>query len=317
MQSEKLKVAVIGVGSLGQHHARVYAEMEDVALVGVVDQDLNRAKEIAAKYDCEAYHEIDPLFGHIDAASVVVPTLYHHPVSKRLLEQGVHLLLEKPMTTTLAEADELIALSEQSGALLQIGHIEQFNAGVRALKKHLSQPRFFECHRIGPFVGRGTDVHVILDLMIHDLDIILSLVPSELSEIRAVGTSVLTPQIDIANVRLAFENGCVANITASRVSQEKLRKIRIFQSDAYFSLDYMAQAMVIYRREIQADGTPTIKVEKIAAEKEESLKAELAAFIQSVRTQSTPQISGREGRRALDLALRIVDLIKNGQATGP
>lgn len=316
MNEKKLKLAVVGVGSLGQHHARVYAEMPGVALVGVVDRDLQRAQDIAAKYACEAYDRIEPLIGQIDAASIVVPTVHHYAVSKRLLEEGVHLLLEKPMTTTLDEADALIAASRQSGVVLQIGHIEQFNAGIRALKQHLTRPRFFECHRLGPFVGRGTDVHVILDLMIHDLDIVLSLVPSTLSEIRAVGTSVLTPQIDIANVRLAFADGCVANITASRVSQEKLRKIRIFESEAYFSMDYIAQEMVIYRRKIQTDGTPTIQVEKIAAEKEESLKAELAAFIQSIRTQSAPQVSGDAGRRALALALQIVDLIKNGQSSG-
>ncbi len=317
MDKQQLKVAVIGVGSLGQHHARVYTEMAGVELLGVVDSDLQRAKEIASLNHCQAFSELDPLLGKIDAASVVVPTVYHHPVAKVLLQQRVHLLLEKPMTTTLEEADDLIAIADRTGAILQVGHIEQFNAGLRTLKRHLTHPRFFECHRISPFVARGTDVHVILDLMIHDIDIVLSLVPSKLTEIRAVGTSVLTPQIDIANVRLAFSDGCVANLTASRVSQDKLRKIRIFQPDAYFSLDYMRQEMRVYRRLIRSDGTPTIVVDKILTEKEESLKAELSAFVQSVRIQGRPKVSGKDGRRALDVALRIVDLIKNDQESQP
>ncbi|MFQ5597352.1 MAG: Gfo/Idh/MocA family protein [Nitrospiria bacterium] len=314
---KKLKLAVVGVGSLGQHHARVYSEMEDVALVAVVDSNMARAKEIASKYDCLPFDRIDPLIGRIDAASIVVPTAHHHPVAKVLLNQGVHLLLEKPMTNTLEEADDLIGVSERSAAMLQIGHIEQFNAGFRTLKKYLQQPRFFECHRIGPFVARGTDVHVILDLMIHDIDIILSLLTAELTEIRAVGTSVLTPQIDIANVRLAFSDGCVANITASRVSQDKLRKIRVFQSDAYFSLDYMRQEMRVYRRVLKTDGTPSIEISQVAAEKEESLKAELSSFVRSIRSQAGPHVSGEDGRRALEVALRIVDLIKNGQSSLP
>ncbi len=317
MNNKKMKVAVVGVGSLGQHHARVYSELEEVELVAIVDTDLNRAKEIASKFQCEAWADLSSLSGLVDAASVVVPTSVHHSVSKILLEQGIHLLLEKPMTTTLAEADDLIAVSERTGAMLQIGHIEQFNAGVRALKTHLKHPRFIECHRINPFVARGTDVHVILDLMIHDIDIILSLVPSELAEIRASGSAVLTSNIDIANVRLAFENGCVANITASRVSNLKLRKIRIFQPNGYFSLDYAKQEMMIYRRLDEGGDFPEIKIDKIIAEKEESLKAELSSFIQSIRAQSAPMVSGRDGRRALEVALQIVDLIKQHEQSFP
>lgn len=313
MNLEKIKVAVVGVGSLGQHHARVYSEMEEVVLVGVVDPDLERAKDIASKFHCRAYPDLASLYGQIDAASVVVPTSLHHAVSKPLLEQGIHLLLEKPITTTLEEADDLITLAKRTGAMLQVGHIEQFNTGVVMLKKHLHQPRFIECHRVAPFVGRGTDVHVILDLMIHDIDIILSLVSANLQEIRAVGTSVLTQMIDIANVRLAFSDGCVANITASRISLEKLRKIRVFQTDAYFSLDYTNQKMQVCRRKIQADGTPEITSALISTEKEEPLKGELSSFIGSIRSGEIPKVSGEDGRRALDIALQIVDLIQHGQ----
>ncbi len=310
---QKTKVAVIGVGSLGQHHARVYSEMEDVELVAVVDASEVRAQEIATKFGCRYYTDLTQVTEKIDAASVVVPTPEHHAVAKILLGKGIHLLLEKPITKTLEEADDLIAISKRTGAMLQIGHIEQFNTGVKMLKEYLINPRFIECHRVAPFVGRGIDVHVILDLMIHDIDIILSLVPSELSEIRATGTSVMTEMIDIANVRLAFANGCVANITASRISLEKLRKIRIFQPDAYFSLDYANQEMRVCRRVLQADGTPSITSDKVFTEKEEPLKGELTAFIGAIRTDEIPKVSGEDGRKALDVALQIVDLIKDGQ----
>ncbi len=315
MKRQKTRLAVVGVGSLGQHHARVYSEMENVELVAVVDTDGGRAEEIASRFHCHAYNNPAELLGKIDAASIVVPTSLHHAVSKIFLEAGIHLLIEKPITTSLSEADDLISISKKTGALLQVGHIEQFNTGVRMLKEHLTHPRFIECHRVGPFVGRGTDVHVILDLMIHDIDMILSLVPAELTEIRAAGTSVLTNMIDIANVRLAFSDGCVANITASRVSQQKLRKIRIFQPDAYFSLDYANQEMMVYRRLIKPETQPEITVEKITTEKEEPLKAELCSFVDVVRSEGTPKISGEDGRRALDVALRVVELIKNEQSS--
>lgn len=310
MSKKKTKVAVVGVGSLGQHHARVYSEMENVELVAVVDKDEKRAVEIAAKFECAVYTDLKPLYGTIDAASIVVPTSAHHTVSKPLLKEGIHLLLEKPITSTLQEADDLITTSKASGALLQVGHIEQFNTGVILLKKHLNNPRFIECHRVSPFVGRGTDVHVILDLMIHDIDIILSLVPSALKEIRASGTAVLTTMIDIANVRLAFENGCVANITASRISLTKLRKIRIFEHDAYYSLDYAQQKMAVFRRVFEDDGSPKITSEHFSTNKEEPLKGELASFISSIQTGDLPKVSGEDGQRALDVALQIVDLIK-------
>lgn len=314
---KKIKVAVVGVGYLGEHHARIYSELPDVELVGVVDLSLERVRKVAADRGCEALTDLSALFGKVDAASVVVPTPAHFKVSKALLENGIDLLLEKPMTATLDEADELLALAEKRERMLQVGHVERFNAGVRKLKDGLVQARFIECHRMGPFVERGTDVHVILDLMIHDIDIILSLVPSELVEIRATGVPVLTPQIDIANVRLAFANGCVANVTASRVSRERLRKIRIFQPETYLSLDYLLQELVICRR-VAAPGSsrPEVTIDKIQIEKEEPLKAELSAFIQAVRTRSVPKVSGEDGRRALAVALQVVDLIQKGNADG-
>lgn len=310
--SKKIKVAVVGVGYLGEHHARIYSELPGVELVGVVDLNVERAEKIAADRQCEAFTDVSALFGKVDAASVVVPTPAHFKVSKALLENGVDLLLEKPMTATLQEADELLALADQKGRMLQVGHVERFNAGVRKLKEGLIQPRFIECHRMGPFVERGTDVHVILDLMIHDIDIILSLVSSELVEVRATGVPVLTPQIDIANVRLAFANGCVANVTASRVSRERLRKIRIFQPETYLSLDYLLQELVICRRVAAPGGSrPEVTIDKVQIEKEEPLKAELSAFIQAIRTRSVPKVSGEDGRRALAVALQVVDLIKH------
>lgn len=312
--SEKVKVAVVGVGYLGQHHARIYSELPGVELVGVVDLDFARAEQIAALHRCQPFSDVAALFGKIDAASVVVPTGAHFKVAKALLENGIDLLLEKPMTSTLEEADQLLALSERKGRTLQVGHVERFNAGVRKLKENVGLAKFIECHRMGPFAERGTDVHVILDLMIHDIDIILSLVPAELVEIRAVGVPVLSGQIDIANVRLAFSNGCVANVTASRVSRERLRKIRIFQTEAYLSLDYILQELIVARRMTSpGEVKPTVTLNKIEIAKEEPLKEELGAFVESVRTRSFPRVSGQEGRKALAVALEIVELIENAQ----
>ncbi|MFQ5949301.1 MAG: Gfo/Idh/MocA family protein, partial [Nitrospiria bacterium] len=271
-----------------------------------------RAKKIASEYHCEAFPDIVSLSGKVDAASVVVPTLAHFQVTKELLKNGIDILLEKPMTSTVEEADALLSLSAQTGRILQVGHIEQFNAGVKKLKEYLTQARFIECHRMGPFVPRGTDVHVILDLMIHDIDIILSLVPSDLTELRAVGVPVLTPQIDIANIRMAFANGCVANVTASRVSREKLRKIRIFQPNSYLSLDYMQQELMVGRRITQPDGVAKVTIDKIEIEKEEPLKAELSDFVYVLQTRSAPKVSGEAGRKALAVSLQVVDLIKRG-----
>ncbi|HIE64877.1 MAG TPA: Gfo/Idh/MocA family oxidoreductase [Nitrospiria bacterium] len=310
MEKKKIKAAVVGVGSLGRHHARIYSELDQVELVGVSDLNMEQAKDIASKHHCEVFPDLASLSGKVDVASVVVPTKAHCQVAKNLLENGIDILLEKPMTSTVEEADQVLALAEKTGRILQVGHIEQFNSGVKKLKESLTQAHFIECHRMGPFATRGTDVHVILDLMIHDIDIILSLVPSEIVEIRAVGVPVLTPQIDIANVRLAFENGCVANVTASRVSMEKLRKIRIFQADSYLSLDYMNQELIVGKRIFREGEIPKVSVDKIKVEKEEPLKSEIEAFIHAVQTRSVPKVSGEAGRKALEVSLRIVELIQ-------
>ena len=238
----KIKVAVIGVGFFGERHAKSYFELKEAELVGVVDPNMERAKEIARQYRCEAFSDIAELFGRIDAASIVTHTLAHYETAKRLLSEGIDILIEKPMTSTLEEADEINHLAHQKIHIVQVGHIERFNPAFHKLKEHVTSPRFIECHRTGPFVNRATDVSVVLDLMIHDIDLILSLVPSEIRHIDAVGTSVITNEIDIANARLSFVNGAVANITASRVSSEPVRKIRVFQEEEYLSLNFCVKS---------------------------------------------------------------------------
>ncbi|MBI3608021.1 MAG: Gfo/Idh/MocA family oxidoreductase [Nitrospirae bacterium] len=309
-----IKVGVIGVGYLGRHHARLYAELPAATLVGVADVDEGRARDVAASTGARAFTDYRELLSQVDAVSVVVPTSLHHRVAMDCLDAGLDVLLEKPMTVTLAEADELIARAEAKRRIIQIGHLERFNGAVRALAPRLTAPRFIESHRLGPFVGRGTDVHVILDLMIHDLDIILSLVRSPLTDIRAVGVAVLTPHIDIANTRLEFADGCVANVTASRVSKDALRKLRIFQPDAYFSLDYQKQEVIMARRVDGATeaGLPAIDIQTLPIEKEEPLKAQLSAFLDSVATRRAPLVSGREGRSALRVALDVLTCIEGG-----
>ena len=309
---ERVKVGVIGVGYLGRHHARLYAELPGAELIGVADVDAGRAGEVATATGTRPFADYREMLPHVDAVSVVVPTSLHHDVTAACLAAGLDVLLEKPMTVTLDEADRLIALAESQQRIIQIGHLERFNGAVRALVARLVAPRFIESHRLGPFVGRGTDVHVILDLMIHDLDIILSLVHSPITEIRAVGVPVLTPNIDIANTRLEFADGCVANITASRVSKEPMRKLRIFQPDAYFSLDYQKQEVVMARRvdAPSAPGLPPIEVQTLEIEKEEPLKTQLAAFLDCVATRRPPLVSGREGREALRVALDVLKCIE-------
>jgi len=309
---ERVKVGVIGVGYLGRHHARLYAELPGAELVGVADVDADRARSVATATGSRPFTDFRELLSHVNAVSVVVPTSLHHEVTAACLAAGLDVLLEKPMTVTLEEADRLIALAESKRRIIQIGHLERFNGAVRALVSRLVAPRFIESHRLGPFVGRGTDVHVILDLMIHDLDIILSLVRSPITEIRAVGVPVLTPNIDIANTRLEFADGCVANITASRVSKDPMRKLRVFQPDAYFSLDYQKQELVMARRvdAPPASGLAPIEVQTLEIEKEEPLKTQLAAFLVCVATRRTPLVSGREGREALRVALDVLKCIE-------
>lgn len=301
----KVRVGVIGVGHLGNHHARIYSTMEDVELGGVCDINVARAKRAAKKYRTTAYIDYKDMLGKIDCASVVVPTELHYKVAKDLLLNGVSVLIEKPMTKVVAEADELLCLAKERGLILQVGHIERFNAAVRALHEIPGNVRFIECHRLGPFKKRALDVGVVLDLMIHDIDIILGLVQSEVVSIDAVGVNILTEHEDLANVRIRFENGAVANLTASRVTKAELRKIRIFKEDCYISLDYIRQEAAIYRKMGKK-----IVSRRINIRKEEPLKRELEAFILSVRTGERPLVSGEEGRDALKIALEIVNAIK-------
>ena len=302
---DKIKAGVIGVGHLGQHHARIYAGMEGVELAGICDTDIRRAKKFARKYRTGAFTDYRQMFGAVNCASVVVPTELHYHVAKDCLLNGVSVLIEKPVTKFVGEADDLLNIARDRKLIIQVGHIERFNAAVRALDEIPGNVRFIECHRLGPFKKRALDVGVVLDLMIHDLDIILGLVRSEVSSIDAVGVNILTDHEDLANVRIRFKNGAVANLTASRVTKAEMRKIRLFKDDCYISLDYIKQDAVLYRK---INNRITGKL--INIKKEEPLKKELEAFINCVRTGERPLVSGEEGRDALRIALQIEDAIK-------
>jgi len=301
----RLRVGVIGVGHLGQHHARIYSGMKDLKLAGICDTDIRRARKLAKKYCSAAYPDYKEMFGKIDCVSVVVPTELHYQVAKDCLSNGISVLIEKPITKTVAEAEELLSLAKERGLILQVGHIERFNAAVTALDEIPGSVRFIECHRLGPFKKRALDVGVVLDLMIHDIDIILGLVRSEVVSIDAVGVNILTPHEDLANVRIRFANGAVANLTASRVTKDEMRKIRLFKEDCYISLDYIKQAAVVYRK-----SGNRITGRMVNIRKEEPLKKELESFISCVKTRERPLVSGEEGRDALKIALQITDAIK-------
>jgi len=299
-----VKVAVVGVGKFGQHHARVYRELPEAELVGVFDTDAARAAEIAEAHHCRAFANIEQLTDQVDAASVAVPTEHHAAVAGQLLEAGVDVLVEKPMARTLVEADQMIATAERFGRVLQAGHLERFNPAVEAAGAMARSPLFFEAHRLSTFKPRSLDVDVVMDLMIHDLDIVLSLVDAEVEEIRAVGLAVLTPKFDIANVRVAFDNGCVANFTASRVSTERVRKLRWFQPQEYISVDYARQDAIVITVE-KTGGMPMLSHRRLDPPQQEPLRKQLEAFLHCVRERSTPRVSGKQGRRALGLAHQI------------
>lgn len=306
-ESGQVRVGVVGVGSLGRVHARVYSELEQCEFVGVYDVNPDAAAEVADMYKCRVFEDLDSLGAELDAVSVVVPTDLHREIAGLLLEQGLHVLVEKPITSTTAEAEELVALAESRGRILQVGHIERFNPVLQYLEQVAERPRFIEAHRLAPYppprpdaTRRGTEVSVILDLMIHDLEIILHLVNSPVKEFHGVGVSVLSGDEDIANVRIQFENGCVANITASRISPEKMRKIRVFLKDAYISLDYQNQEGDIYRKQ---DGE--IHREAVPIEQQEPMKRELSSFVNCVAKQGQPLVSGTHAARALSLAVEI------------
>ena len=307
MSDAAVRVGVFGVGSLGEHHVRLYRELSGAELAGVYDVNAARAAEVAGKYGTRAFDSPDALAAAVDAASVVVPTDRHRDVAGLLLERGIHLLVEKPIAATTQEAEELSALADARGLILQVGHVERFNPVLGVLEQLGGRPRFIEAHRLAPYPAprpglppRGTEVSVILDLMIHDLEVILHLVRSPVTAIHAVGVPVLSPSEDIANVRLAFANGCIANVTASRISPERMRKIRVFFDDAYMSLDYMNQTGEVHRRTATGIARTDVPIEK-----GEPLRMELQSFLDCVARRDEPRVGGRQAAEALKLAVAI------------
>ncbi|MFQ5739109.1 MAG: Gfo/Idh/MocA family oxidoreductase [Acidobacteriota bacterium] len=310
--SSPVKVAVVGVGALGQHHARIYAAMPEADLVGVVDIREERAREVGNACRCQPFGHYLDLIDQVEAISLAVPTLQHATIGREFLERGVHVLVEKPIAADLPSADALIEAREKGGTVLLVGHSERFNPAVSAVRPLITRPRFFEAHRMGVFVRRSLDIDVVLDLMIHDLDLIMHLAGSPIADIRAVGIPVLTSQVDIANARLEFENGCVANVTSSRVSSEKIRKLRFFQPHDYVSIDFHRQHVRIYSLVDSGSGKRILEQEP-EIQKEQPLKLELRAFLQTVRQgpgqMSSLSCGAGEGKRALDLALTILRLM--------
>jgi predicted dehydrogenase len=302
---DKVRVGVIGTGRLGTFHSKVYSRLKKhVKFVGVCDCNLARALEVGKKYHTASYSDYEELFGKVDAVSIAVPTSLHYNIAKEFLNHNIHVLIEKPITKTLSEADELIEIAKERNLIIQVGHIERFNSAVMAIEPYLKKPKFIECQRLGPFYKRVDDVGVVLDLMIHDIDIVLGLMKQDVTHIEAVGLSTISDYEDVANVRLTFENGTIADITASRVTKDVVRKMRIFQEDSYVSLDYVTQEAAVFKK----TGDKIIK-DKIKVRKKEPLKKELKSFIECVRTGKKPIVSGVEGRRALQVALEIVEKI--------
>jgi predicted dehydrogenase len=300
-----LRAAVIGVGYLGKFHAQKYAALPDVELVAVADENRARAEEVARNLGCRAAADVQGLLGAVDLASIVVPTEHHYSVARACLEAGVHVLVEKPVTRTLAEADDLIRLAAAKDRVFQVGHVERFNPAVMAAQRVLQKPLFIESYRLASFKPRGTDVDVVLDLMIHDIDIILNLVQSEIVDVRPIGFPVLTDEVDIGHARIEFASGCVANVTASRVSDKAMRKVRVFQQDAYFSIDLHNPKFVCWRRLHGEGGSARLASEEQEFPQADLLLEELRAFVGAVRSGTPPPVSGLDGKRALEVALRI------------
>jgi len=303
---KKLRAAVIGVGYLGQFHAEKLAAAPGVELTAVVDADPARARSIAAKHGCAAHDDPRAVLGGVDLVSIAVPTAQHHDVALPFLEAGVHVLVEKPIATSLAEADALLAAAKKGGALLAVGHLQRFNPAFRALSDALGKPLFIECERLASFKQRGVDVDVVLDLMIHDLDLVLSMAKSELAQVSACGFQVLTDSIDIASVRLEFADGCVANLSASRVSQQPVRKLRVFQADGYASADLQAGKLRIVRRDARGGG---IAEDASEFTDRDELRAEIANFVAAAAGGRPPLVGGEDGRRALALAIEVGRLV--------
>lgn len=300
-----IRVGVIGVGYLGQHHARIYSEIKDTELTAVVDTDQERADTFAEKYRCVACSDYKEILHKVDALSIVTPTTFHYRIALECLRAGKDILIEKPITGGIKEADELILESEKRGCILQVGHLERYNPAIHAASEMIREPRFIESERLSPFLGRGTDVDVTVDLMIHDVDIILSLISSPVKEIKAVGAKVVTDKIDIAKAWLEFENGCTALLTASRISPEKHRILKVFQEDSYISVDYQNYEVIRYYRTAEGMSSDFIRPDT-----KEPLKEELEDFIRCVRERKRPKVSAVEGREALKLVMDITAMIR-------
>jgi predicted dehydrogenase len=309
-----IRVAVIGTGYLGRFHAQKYAQAAGCSLAAVVDVSAEARGQVAEEVGTRAVADYRDLLGKVDAVSVVTPTPTHFEIARAFLEAGAHVLLEKPITQTPGEARELIALARARKRVLQIGHLERFNAAILAAEPYLSTPRFVECHRLAPYRERGTDVNVVLDLMIHDLDIVQTIVGSPVAAIDAIGTPVFSGEIDIVNARIRFENGCVANATASRVSLKTERKLRIFEDDAYLSLDLQQKIITLVRkRESPAPGQLPVTIDEQSLEQGDALKAEIESFLGCIRTGGTPVVTGEAGLYALETAIRITELVQRGR----
>jgi predicted dehydrogenase len=307
-----LRTAVIGVGYLGRFHAQKYAQLSGSKLVGVVDANADARAKVAAELGTQAFGDHRELFGKVDAVSLAVPTPLHHAIGCELLRNGIDVLIEKPIATTVSEARELVDLAQKHGRVLQVGHLERFNPAVLAAAERLRTPRFVESHRLAPFKQRGTDVSVVLDLMIHDIDLIQELVGTPIESIDAVGATVFSGEIDIVNARLRFQGGCVANTTASRISLKQERKIRIFQDDAYLSVDMQQKILTVIRKKDQApvESPAQVSIEEESFDQGDALLAEIEAFLKAVRERGTPVVTGEDGLRALETAMKITALVR-------
>lgn len=310
---KKLRIGVVGTGYLGKFHAEKYARMDDVELVGIADINQSQAEKIAKKYSIKAYTSHKNILDKVDAVSIVVPTPVHFEVSRDFLKHDVDVLIEKPMTTTIEEADELIGFAESKGLIIQVGHLERFNPAVIAVQDYIKRPMFIESHRLSTYKERAADVSVVLDLMIHDIDIISNLVRSKIKSIHAAGTPVISGHVDIANARIEFENGCVANVTASRISNRDERKIRLFQRDAYISVDFANHQITIVKKTNNDKSSiiPGMDINKLCFNKGDALDDELKAFVKAVKKRESPEVTGQVGRSALKVALSIMKQIQN------
>lgn len=302
-----LNVAVIGTGSIGIHHARIFSDIPGVNLVGIVDTNAERAAEVAETYNCKVFSDYKEIIDSVDAVSIAVPTTLHYQFGMDFLQHNKHILVEKPITTTLDEADRLIEEAGKRNLVLQVGHLERFNAGVAMISAMVDTPKFIESQRLSPFLGRGIDVDVTLDLMIHDIDIILSLVNSDIVDLRATGAKVLTDNIDVAHAWIEFENGCMAEAVTSRIANEKVRQLKIFQQNAYMTLDYQNQELTSYIRE-----HGEVKKEISKPDIKEPLKEQLISFVNCIRNNEQPIVSGHEGKEALKVALKVSGLVNHG-----